>query len=300
MADNRAPFFDETFLRKLEQLSLVARRIRQGQFRGEKRSLRRGQSVEFADYRNYTRGDDLRALDWNIYARLERPFIKLFEEEIDQSVHILLDASASMAFPPALAAQNKWHYARRLAASLGYIALANHDRLHLGTLSAGEVRLWGPERHRQAFARMLDFLEAESAQGETHLGTALTRYARRVKRAGLLFIVSDLLSDENYRDGLTALQQRGHEISLLHILSPDEVSPVLAGDFQLRDSETDATQDVTANATLHKLYRQHFEVWQREISQFCAKRNINYIFITTDTPFEQIILQHLRKRGWLR
>lgn len=300
MANNPPPFFDETFLRKLEQLSLVARRIRNSQFRGEKRSVRRGQSVEFADYRNYTRGDDLRALDWNIFARLERPFIKLFEEEIDQSVHILLDASASMAFPTTPATHHKWHYARRLSASLGYIALANHDRLHIGTLSANTVRMWGPERHRQSFMRLLDFLESESAVGETHLGDALTRYARRVKRPGLLFIVSDLLSDEDYRDGLTALQQRGHEISLLHILSPDEVSPILAGDFQLRDSETDATQDVTANATLHKLYHRHFETWQQDIAQFCAKRNINYALITTDTPFEAVILRYLRLRGWVR
>ena len=289
--------FDENFLRKLEQLSLVARRLRRGQFRGEKRSTRRGQSIEFADYRNYVRGDDLRALDWNIFARLERPFIKLFEEEVDQTVHILLDASGSMDFPAGDG--NKWRYARQLAAALGYIALTNHDRLYLSLLHNHTVTRWGPERHRRAAPRLLEFLATAAADGETHLSAGFTRYAGQVKRPGLLFVISDFLSAEPYRAGFNALQQRGHEVSALHVLSPEEIDPALAGDFQLVDVETGNRRDVTVNATLRKLYRREFETWQSELRGFCRRRQINYALIATDTPLETLILHHLRRQRWL-
>ena len=292
-----APLFDEPFLCKLEQLSLVARRVRRGQFRGEKRSTRRGQSIEFADYRNYVRGDDLRALDWNVFARLEKLFIKLFEEEVDQTVHILLDASGSMDFPPEN--ENKWRYAQRLAAALGYIALVNHDRLYLSLLRGDTLTRWGPERHRRAAHRLLEFLQSAAAGGETRLSAGFARYAAQVKRPGLLFIITDFLSDEPYRDGFGALQQRGHEIAVLHLLSPTEIDPALAGDFQLVDVETGDRRDVTVNATLRKMYRQKFEAWQSELQQFCHRRQAHYALVPTDTPFESLILHHLRQRHWL-
>ncbi len=293
------PLFDETFLRKLEQLSLVARRVRRGQFRGEKRSARHGQSVEFADYRNYTRGDDLRALDWNIFARLERPFIKLFEEEIEQTVHVLIDASASMDFPQNDDRRHKANYARRVAAALGYIALANHDRLQVTFFHKDTLTRWGPERHRQAAHRLLDFLQNTAFAGETHLATVFRRYAQQIKRPGLMFIISDFLSAEDYRPGFNALQQRGHEIVVLHLLSPGEIAPALAGDFQLIDAETGTQRDVTVNSTLRQMYRQKFEAWQRELQQFCQSRQMNYTLISTAMPLETLILHHLRQRRLL-
>ncbi len=292
--------FDETFLRKLEQLSLIARRVRRGQFRGEQRSTRRGQSIEFADYRNYVRGDDLRALDWNIFARLERPFIKLFEEEIDQTVHILLDASGSMAFPPDDADTQKWHYARRLAAALGYIALANNDRLHVTVLRGQTLSPWGPYRHRRRVHQLLEFLENAPADGETTLSAAFMQYALRFKRPGLLFILSDFLTPEDYQPGISALQQRGHELTILHLLSPAEIDPAPVGDVQLVDAETGAKQDVTLNTALTALYRREFEVWQGELASFCHRRRINYGLISTDQPFESLLLHYFRHRGWAR
>jgi len=295
-----SPLFDEAFLRKLEHLSLVARRIRRDSFRGDRRSRRRGQSIEFADYRNYVRGDDLRALDWNIFARLERPFIKLFEDEIEQSVHILLDASGSMDWPPSPAEHHKWRFARRLAASLGYIALAGHDRLFVAGLSGEQVAGWGPHRRRRALHPLLTFLDDLPAQGETRLGTALTRYAGQTKRPGLLFVISDFLTADPYQAGLSALQSAGYETIVLHLLSPDEVNPALAGDVQLRDVESGQTQDASVNSTLTRLYREQFAAWQADLTATCARWGINYAQISTDVPFEQVILQHLRRRGWLR
>jgi len=299
--------FDEAFMRKLEQLSLVVRRIKRGYFKGERRSLRRGQSVEFADYRNYVHGDDLRALDWNIYARLERPFIKLFEEEVDQTVHLLFDTSASMDWPlhsgsllGQTAPENKWQFGRRLVAALGYIALTNNDRLYVAGLAGAGYLPWGPERRRQSIHRLLGFLSEQKATGSTDLAQSLRRYAQQAKRPGLLFLISDFLTTDEYLSGLSALQNRGHEIAILHLLSPDEIDPALSGDFQLQDVETGAQRDLTVNATMKKLYRQHFEAWQGEIQQFCQRRNINYALVSTDQPFEALILRHLRQRGFVR
>src|SRR5262245_58158140 len=140
--------FDESFLRRLERVSLVARRIRSGHHKGERRSHKRGSSVEFADYRNYSPGDDIRRLDWRVYARLERPFIKLFEEEEDQVVHLVIDASASMNWPEAEADLNKWNFSRKLTAALGYIALAGGDRLTVSHLNQAQHYRWGPRRGR--------------------------------------------------------------------------------------------------------------------------------------------------------
>ena len=298
--------FDEPFMRKLEQLSLVVRRVKSGHYKGERRSTRRGQSVEFADYRNYVRGDDLRALDWNIYARLERPFIKLFEEEVDQTVYLLIDASTSMDWPPSanpltpISPENKWYFGRRLLAALGYIALTNNDRLHLAGLNGSDYRPWGPERNRRATHRLLSFLADLPAQGETNLARSLSRYAQQAKRPGLLFLISDFLTADDYQAGLSALQNRGHELAVLHLLSPDEIDPVLSGDFQLQDIETGQQRDITVNTGMTRLYQQQFAAWQGELEQFCRRRNINYALVSTQQSFEGLILRYLRQRGFVR
>src|SRR6266496_199837 len=160
--------FNEYTLRKLNQLTLVAARVRAGAIKGERRSSRRGSSVEFADYRDYTPGDDLRRLDWNIYARLDRPFIKLLEEEEDLAVHILLDGSQSMNWGEG--EENKFNYALKLAAGLGAVALASGDVLSIGLLQRGTVAAeYGPSRGQASFPRLFGFLEGLKADGETDL-----------------------------------------------------------------------------------------------------------------------------------
>lgn len=296
--------FDETFMRKLEQLSLVVRRVRSGHFKGDRRSSKRGQSIEFADYRNYVQGDDLRALDWNIYARLERPFIKLFEEEIDQTVHILLDASGSMDWPQNLPQAerqtHKWTYARQLGTALAYIGLAANDRVLLTCLHENSFELWGPERQRRRVHHLLNFLGDYPAAGQLAFKAVLTRYAKQNKRPGLLFVVSDFLSTEDYQAGLSTLQAQGHEVSVIHLLAPDEIDPTLAGDFELYDVETGANQDITVNGSLRALYQEKFAAWQGDIASFCQRRNIAYALVSTAEPVESLMLQHLRRRGLVR
>lgn len=323
--------FDADFMRKLERLSLISRKLKSGRLKGERRSPKRGQSVEFADYRTYTPGDDLRRVDWNAYARMERLFIKLFQEEEDLTVHILLDASKSMDWgdPNAVTltapvatvdrgtaistggpvvrqadgvdtrGQNKLVYSKRVAAALGYISLSNLDRLSVTAFNRGGLQRFSAVRGKGHAVSLLRFVGGVRAEGETDLDLALRQYASQAKYPGLLFVLSDCLVEGGGIEGLKALQAAGHEVHLLHILAPAEVNPELAllGDLRLRDIETGATQEVSIESGILDLYRLKFQEWQGGIESFCKRRGINYLQVTTDMPFEDLVLQYLRQRG---
>ena len=288
--------FDESTLRKINQLTLVASRVRSGAIKGERRSSRRGSSVEFADYRNYTPGDDLRRLDWNIYARLEKPFIKLLEEEEDLAVYVLIDGSRSMDWGEG--EQNKFQYALKLAAGLGAIALSSGDLLSVGLLQGGRVAAeFGPSRGGYALPRLFRFLEALEANDKTNLNTALIDYSVTPRRAGLLILISDLLVEDGYETGLRQLLSRGHEAALLHILAPDEIDPPLAGDLQLVDIETNAEQEVSIDGGLRNLYRARVREWIQSMQADCRKHGIKYLDLVTDKPWEQILMLEMRRAG---
>jgi len=297
---------DRVLLRKLDQLSLVARHVRAGQAAGERRSTKRGSSVEFADYRDYVRGDDLRRVDWNIYARLERPFVKLFEEEEDLAVHILLDGSGSMDWGSESANQrigetNKWLYARRLAASLGYVALTSGDRLTVTNLQPPTSNLqFGPVRGRGHVLRLFDWLENLGAEGVTDLNAALRAYALSGGRPGLVVLISDLFSPVGHIEGVTALASRGHEVALIHTLSPDEVEPPPGGAVRLVDVETADPQEVTIDGGMRALYGRRLAAWRDEIRAACRTRTAHYLPVETDTPFDRVVLYDLRRCGVIR
>ncbi len=300
-----ARLFDEPTLRKLEQLALVAHRVRAGVMKGERRSTKRGTSIEFADYRDYTRGDDLRRLDWNVYARLGKPFIKLLEEEEDLTVHVLLDLSASMDWPPddplappAAVDAHKFRYAQRLAGALAYIGLTGSDRVAVALLRGARLDgRWGPSRGRAQTLPMLTWLEAQQTGGTTDLDAALRDYALRGGRPGLALLVSDMLSPAGYAAGLTALQGRGYEVAIIHLLAPDEVLPELAGDLRLVDAETGTGQDVTVDAAMRDLYMRRLAQWRDEIAGHTLARGVHYVSVETGTPWENIILYALRRAG---
>ncbi len=323
--------FNADFMKKLERLSLVSRKMRAGTLKGERRSTKRGQSVEFADYRNYTHGDDLRRLDWNAYARMERLFIKLFQEEEDITVHLLLDASKSMDWgdpgditltasisPVDIEAraiggvvapvpgvkthdQNKLVYAKRTTAALGYVALANLDRLSVTAFSTSGSQRFSSVRGKGFAVALLRFIAGVRADGATDLDLMLKQYAGHAKYPGLLFVLSDFLVEGGGIEGLKALQAAGHEVNVIHVLAPAEIHPELAllGDLRLKDVETGATQEVSIDGGILDLYREKFEAWQSGIEQFCKRRGINYIQVTTDQPFEDLVLHYLRRRGIL-
>ncbi len=288
--------FDESTLRKINQLTLVASRVRSGVIKGERRSARRGSSVEFADYRNYVPGDDLRRLDWNIYARLDKPFIKLLEEEEDLAVYILIDGSRSMDWGEG--EQNKFRYALNLAAGLGAIALSSGDLLSVGFLQGGRVAAeFGPSRGGIALPRLFKFFEALEAKDKTNLNESLRAYSIKPRRAGLLTLISDLLAEDGYETGLRQLLGRGHEAALIHILTPDELTPDLAGDLQLVDIETDAEQEVSIDGSLRALYTSRVREWIQSTQDDCRKHGIKYLNVVTDKNWDQVLLLEMRKTG---
>jgi uncharacterized protein (DUF58 family) len=302
------PVFDESTLHQLERLALIASQVRAGQIKGERRSTKRGTSIEFADYRNYTRGDDPRRVDWNVYARLERPFIKLLEEEEDLAVHVLLDTSTSMDFGDD--ARRKFLYAQRLAGALGYMALAAGDRLTVtrlpaspeGQASGGQKApdQFGPSRGRGHILPLLAFLEGISTGGQTDLETALRLYALSSRRPGLAFLVSDMFSPSGFQGGLTQLQARGYEVCVVHLLAPDEIDTPYSGDLRLVDSETGRTQEVTLDGGLRAMYRRRVLAWRDEIEQHCLKHRANYVPVVTDLAWDELVLYQFRQRGLVR
>ncbi|MBI5928258.1 MAG: DUF58 domain-containing protein [Chloroflexi bacterium] len=297
-ARNPSKIFDPATLRKFEQLSLVASQVRAGVMKGERRSSKRGTSIEFADYRDYVKGDDLRRVDWNIYARLERPFIKLLEEEEDLSVHFLIDSSGSMDWPRGGANRDhhKFIWALRGLAGLAYLSLATGDNVQITALRQEKVQKWGPHRGRPYALPMLATLEKFYTRGDTPFDALLKDYALRTTRAGLCIIFSDMMIS-SYRDGLSALQARGFEVALIHVLSPDEVNPVVSGDLRLMDVETGIPQEVTIDAGMIQLYQERLMAWRDEIGEFCLRRGVHYAPIETSTPWEELILYNLRRLG---
>jgi uncharacterized protein (DUF58 family) len=288
--------FDESTLRKLNQLTLVASRVRAGAIKGERRSSRRGSSIEFADYRDYTPGDDLRRLDWNIYARLEKPFIKLLEEEEDLAVHILLDGSLSMNW--GADEEHKFNYARRIAAGLGAVALSSGDLLTIGFLRGGQVvQEFGPTRGGAGMPRLFRFLEDLEPSGQTDLNRSIQQYSIKPRRPGLVILISDLLTATGFESGMRSMLGRGSEAALIHVLSPDELEPPLAGDLQLVDMETSMTQDVSLDGGLRREYRARVQSWIQSTQDDCRKQNIRYLNLTTDMPWDQALLLEMRHAG---
>lgn len=291
----------EAVRRRLEPLMLVARKVRVGAMKGDRRSIKRGNSIEFADYRNYAPGDDLRQLDWNIYARLERPFIKLLEDEEDLTAHLILDASASMDFPPeGEADQKKLLYAKRIFAGLAYLSLTSNDRLILTAVNDGGSATFGPVRGRGRGIAMLRFIQDLDVSGITDLNIMLGDYARRARRPGLALIISDMFSPTGYIDGLNALLSRGHEVAFLHVLAPEEISPPLVGDLRLIDVETGQAQEVTVDATMRGIYQQRLSAWRDEIRDECLRRGAYYFPLVTDAPWERVILSDMRRAGLVK
>ncbi len=297
MADE-AILLDEQVRRKFDQLMLVATRIRAGAIKGERRSIKRGTSIEFADYRNYTAGDDLRRMDWNLYARLDRPYVKLLEDEEDLAVHVILDASASMNWGAELDPDHhKLLFAKRLFAGLGYIALSTNDRLMMCAFENGKAETFGPVRGQARSVQMLKYAHGVKPQGVTDLNQMLKDYALRATRPGLCFIISDMFSPTGYLEGVNALVGKGCEVVLIHVLAPDEVTPPLAGDLRLIDIETGIAQEVSVDATMRDLYIRRVEAWRDDIRSECTRRGVHYVPLVTDVLWEKVILYDLRRIG---
>ncbi len=280
-------------MRLLEGLRLNPSKSFSGRVRGERLTQKKGLSIEFADYRNYTEGDDLRHLDWNVLARLETPILKTYRDEEDLAVHLLLDASASMAFGD----PSKFAAAQRAAAALGYVALAGGDALSLHALPL--ARPPANFRGRARFPRLNHAVQALAPEGQAGLTSGLRHFANSNARVGLVVLISDGM-DPEIVSGLRTLSGRGHEVFFLQILSPIERDPDLEGDLRLLDAESAPAVEITASAATLKAYRHNLNAHLESIRQTVLRQGGRTALISSDDSLESLVRGVLRQAGWAR
>jgi uncharacterized protein (DUF58 family) len=283
-------------LARLEQLELVSRKIFLGRMKGERRSKRKGQSVEFADYRNYVIGDDLRFLDWNLYARIDKLFIRLFMEEEDLHFYVLLDNSLSMDF----GTPTKLHYAKQIAAALGFIGLVNLDRVVIEAFNNRLTQTSPVLRGRRSLWRLLDFLNKIEPAGPSDLRQSLKTFSLKSSGKGIVIVLSDFMDKAGYEDAMRYLIARQMDIYVIQILSQEEIDPDITGDLKLVDVEDDDTAEITVSSVLLKRYKENLEAFRASLYDFCTRRGVTCLFTNTQVPFDRLVLTYLRQRGLVR
>jgi uncharacterized protein (DUF58 family) len=296
MAEPEKSLLEPEFLARLEQLELVSRKIFLGRMKGERRSKRKGQSVEFADYRNYVVGDDLRFLDWNLFARLDRLFIRLFMEEEDLHFYLLIDNSLSMDF----GTPTKLHYAKQVAAALGFIGLVNMDRVVVEVFNENIVQSMRPARGKRSLWRLLEFLSKIEPAGGSDLARSLRTFSLKCSGSGIVVILSDFMDKAGYEEALRYLVARHMDTYVIQILSQEEVDPEILGDLKLVDIEDEDVAEITVSGPLIKRYKQNLAAYRAELYDFCTRRGISCLFTSTDVPFERLVLTSLRQRGLVK
>jgi len=286
---------DPAFMARLDQLDVMSRKLLAGKMKGERRSKRRGQSVEFADFRNYVVGDDLRFIDWNIYARLDRLFLKLFLEEEDLSLYVLVDVSKSCDFGN----PNKAFYLKQVTAALGYIGLVNYNRVTVAAMADGIVAETGGLRGRRRVSQMIDFVQKLEPTGASHLAEACRKFALAHRQKGVCVVLSDFFDKGGYEDGLRYVAGGKYDLFCVQILAPQEIDPDLQGDLKLRDIEDDDMAEVSITQPLIKQYKANLNAYCLALKDYITRRGGTYLFTSTSVPFDTLVLNYLRERGLL-
>ena len=286
--------FDSDFLKKLEYLSLVSRRVFRGRLLAQRRTKQLGGGIEFADHREYTPGDDLRYLDWHVYAKFGDLLLKRFQEEEDLHVYILLDASKSMD----CGTPNKFDYARRIAAALAYIALADLDRVSIMAYADKPLDILPLTRGKDRVLSILKFLENIKTGGaSTDLATVAKSLANRVQRTGLVVIISDLYDQVGFRSGVDLLRHRRFEPHVIQIHTAEEANPTFLGDIELDEVETGQRRKITVTEKKQKQYRHLFNEFLSSIETYCKTYSLSCTRSTTDLPFDELIMRMMRASG---
>ena len=283
-------------LAQLERLELISRKIFRGRMKGERRSRRKGQSVEFADFRNYVAGDDLRFVDWNLFARLDKLFLKLFLEEEDLHFYALVDVSTSMDFGD----PTKLQYAKQLAAALGFIGLCRADRVKIEALGGARSRPGPVLRGRRSLGRMLEYLEGLEAGQNLPLATGIKEFCLRNSGKGILVLITDLLDKQGYEQALRFLLTQQMDVYVVQVLSPEELDPDVKGDLRLVDCEDADVAEITVSRPLLDRYKQTLAAFIDGAREFCTRRGVSYLMTSTQTPVEQLVSNYLRQRGLVR
>ena len=281
---------------QLERLELVTRKVFRGRMKGERRSKRKGQSVEFADFRGYVPGDDLRSLDWNLYARLDKLIIKLFLEEEDLHFFTLIDASLSMDFGQ----PTKLQYAKQLAAALGFVGLIRTDRVRIETLGQDTLHRGPVLRGRRGVWRMLEYLDGIEAGETASLAEGVKSFCVRNAGKGIVVLISDLMDKNGYESALRYLVSQQMDVYVIHVLSQEELDPDVKGDLKLVDCEDQDIAEITVSAPLLARYKSTLNAFVSGAQEFCNRRGMNYLLANNQTPVKDLIGSYLRRRGLVR
>ena len=292
----KAALLDPEFLRKLERLSIVSKKIFTGKIKGERKSRKKGLSVEFADYRDYAQGDDLRFVDWNIFGRLDELFVKLFMEEEDLFFYLVLDASKSMDFGEPL----KMDFAKKVAAALAYVGLSNLDRVSVSAFSSKINRTLPPIRGKSQVWRLFSFINDIQPDGETSLQTSLKEFVLQNTRKGVAVVISDFMDRDGYEEALKYLVQRRFDVFVIQVMSKEELHPGILGHLKLIDAESNQYVEISASRAVFKTYKKNLEVFTGGIRDFCLGKGIGYVLSSSAVPFDQLVLQYLRRLGLVK
>ncbi|MBM4376913.1 MAG: DUF58 domain-containing protein [Deltaproteobacteria bacterium] len=291
-----AELFDEAFQRKLEYLAMASKRVFAGVMKAERRTKKTGSGVEFADHRDYAPGDDFRSLDWHAYQRFDRLLVRLFEEEEDLSIYLVVDSSESMGFHHA----RKLRHAKRLAAALAYVGLANLDRVSIVTADSTLGLRLEPTRNKKRIFRVFEFLRRVEAGGSTDLGSALRSFVAQHKRRGLAVLLSDLYDPAGFERGINVLRFNRFEPFVLHVVDRADATPELRGDVVLYDVETGDEREVTVTPAVLERYRSEYDEYLARIERFCVSHQVSYFRADVDVPFDELVLRVFRRGGFLR
>lgn len=303
--------FDQAFLKKLEYLHIVAKKVFTGRLRAERRSRKTGAGIEFADHRQYTPGDDLRYLDWAVYGRMDRLLLRLFEEEEDLYIYILVDRSESMRLgasgdgsPLVVPGRDgriaKLGYASQVAAALAYVGLSNLDRVALYAFAEGMQDQLPAARGKGRIFKVFDFLSGLSPSGQTDLRAAISEFVHKTRRRGVAVVLSDFYDMAGYEEALNLLRYHRFEPAVIQIVDPREAQPALRGDLELADMETGERRVVTLTDSMCAAYARAHAEYCQTLESYCDSRGIGYLRANTDVPFEDLMLRVLREGGFLR
>lgn len=285
---------DSQFLKKLENLQLVVRGRFHGTLSGRRLTRRAGMSLEFAEYKEYYPGDDLRYVDWNLYGRFDRLFIKVFTREEDVPIYLFVDVSHSMEIG------RKLEYAARLAGALAYLGLKDLNRVGIFPFASDLVSGVPPRGgHRQIF-EIFRFLQAIQPAGETSINESLTRFARIRRESGLAILISDMLSDDGFEEGLAQLLYHRYEVTVLHLLAPEDLDPHLSGEVRLQDVENRDELPIYVSKGALKTYADALWQYRQRLETYCRCHDMSYYLISSGIPLEETVFQTLREGALLR
>jgi len=285
--------FQDDFLKKLEYLQVVSRREFAGRNRADRRTPKKGRGIEFADHRQYARGDDFRHIDWKAYKRVNRLLLRLFEEEQDLPIYLILDVSGSMA------EEAKFDLARKIAAALCYVGLVHLDHLTLLTFAQGLAHESSPGRGTGRIFRVFELLERLEASGPTDLRESLKAFASRPRPVGLTVIISDFMDPGGFEAGLKILRTLGHDVFVVHVASQADRDPAMLGDVRFVDAETGELRDVDVTPRLAAAYAGAWDAHATELQHFCGRYGMGYVRADAERPFEEIVLQAFRQGRFL-